>query len=242
MEEERIKRMEDAIARVLRVAIRHHRRLFGHFVRDINDLFHTIDRNHDGKVTRQELASAAKQATGSVPPDSFIDRILAEMDDDGNGSISEKEFAAHFKMTSFMLHRRSLESFCSTAGNKPPKASKFRQVGAVDINARSWECGNGTGMFPCVKITDTARLASVEALKTGFTRAFLCAIAAGALSQMRIFYRLEEFREVLLEISKSDRLTSNDVAFVRNSTTSLSPPLNPFPPLPRPLNKKGMSL
>ena len=44
--------------------------------------------DYDRKISRDELAAAAKAQTGMVPPDDMIDKIMASMDDDSNGSIS----------------------------------------------------------------------------------------------------------------------------------------------------------
>jgi hypothetical protein len=60
-----------------------------------------------------------------------------------------------------------------------------------------------------------ARTASIAAIRSGFSRAFTCAIATGIMSQARIFTRLAAFRETLEEIGSSDMLSSADVDYVR---------------------------
>ena len=63
--------------------------------------FDALDRDHDGQISRDELASAAKAQTGLVPPAELIDNILQEMDTDKTGTISDKEFLDSFRMTDF---------------------------------------------------------------------------------------------------------------------------------------------
>ena len=51
--------------------------------------FRCIDSNNDGQITKDELRAA-------LPPDvddSVIDRIIADADFDGDGAISQAEFA-----------------------------------------------------------------------------------------------------------------------------------------------------
>lgn len=55
-------------------------------------------------------------------------------------------------------------------------------------------------------------MASNVAVKTAFGRCFMFALVTGAVSQARIFMRLDAFKRVLTEISTSDTLTSMDVS------------------------------
>jgi hypothetical protein len=62
--------------------------------------FDAMDANHDGVVTKDELAAQIEARMGDAPPPQMVDRIFARLDTDGDGKATaaeaEAEAAARF--------------------------------------------------------------------------------------------------------------------------------------------------
>jgi hypothetical protein len=57
--------------------------------------FAAADADHDGALTKVELAAAITKAMGSAPPPEILDRIFAGMDTNGDGKATAAEIEAH---------------------------------------------------------------------------------------------------------------------------------------------------
>ncbi|KAE8713377.1 putative calcium-binding protein CML18 [Hibiscus syriacus] len=60
---------------------------------EMRKVFNKFDQNGDGKISREELKSVLS-ALGSKPSSEEVDRIMWEMDKDGNGYVDLDEFIA----------------------------------------------------------------------------------------------------------------------------------------------------
>ncbi|XP_052764554.1 neo-calmodulin-like isoform X1 [Mya arenaria] len=60
-------------------------------LKDIRDTFNLLDTDHDGKLTKSELAKLLRY-TGSLKSEAEMEEILAPIDTDHNGSIDYDEF------------------------------------------------------------------------------------------------------------------------------------------------------
>ena len=59
--------------------------------KELQHLFQTIDYNHDGKISREELRSALRTA-GLTVPNSSLDNFFSEVDTNNDGVISFEEW------------------------------------------------------------------------------------------------------------------------------------------------------
>lgn len=59
--------------------------------KELLQLFRTIDYNHDGKISRDELRSALRSA-GLTVPNSNLDKFFSEVDTNNDGVISFEEW------------------------------------------------------------------------------------------------------------------------------------------------------
>jgi len=62
---------------------------------DMNELhkaFKALDKNSDGKLSREELVEGYKQIMGEIAAEQEVDRIMAIADADGSGEIDYSEF------------------------------------------------------------------------------------------------------------------------------------------------------
>lgn len=59
--------------------------------KELQHLFQTIDYNHDGKISKDELRSALRTA-GLTVPNSNLDKFFSEVDTNNDGTISFEEW------------------------------------------------------------------------------------------------------------------------------------------------------
>lgn len=59
--------------------------------KELLSLFHTIDHNRDGKISRDELRIALRRA-GLAVPNSSLDNFFSEVDTNNDGTISFEEW------------------------------------------------------------------------------------------------------------------------------------------------------
>ena len=57
--------------------------------------FAALDANHDGVVTKDELAALLTQQFGGTPPQAIVDRIFATLDTNGDGKATADEVDKH---------------------------------------------------------------------------------------------------------------------------------------------------
>ncbi|HMI19239.1 MAG TPA: EF-hand domain-containing protein [Sphingomonas sp.] len=65
------------------------------FLSHSKEQFAAADADHDGALTKVELAAAIARAMGSAPPPEILDRIFAGMDTNGDGKATAAEIEAH---------------------------------------------------------------------------------------------------------------------------------------------------
>ena len=93
---ERVQRQEDAIGKCLRMAIKHHRRLFGHVIDSLGEMFDVADADGSGALTQAELGAALHEWGAWLKP-SEVDDMMHIIDADGDGIIERAEFVEAFK-------------------------------------------------------------------------------------------------------------------------------------------------
>eukprot|EP01052_Picozoa_sp_SAG31_P015077 SAG31_NODE_958_length_10763_cov_8.374531_4_plen_286_part_00 len=115
----------------------------------------------------------------------------------------------HDKTSFLSRYQRSLGQFCcSGKGNPPPPIfHQLRDVGAVDLNAKSCSI-RASG---CLVVDDKALSAALVAVRHAAPHAFLYALAAGVVSQLRIHLRLVAFADEIWNIAESEVLASADI-------------------------------
>ena len=55
--------------------------------------FDDIDLNHDGVITRDEVAAALFRRRGAAPPKILLDNVMEALDADHSGTINREEFS-----------------------------------------------------------------------------------------------------------------------------------------------------
>ena len=54
-----------------------------------------LDTNHDGAITKEELIATMTKQFGSAPPAEIVDKIFAQLDDNGDGKATAAEIEKH---------------------------------------------------------------------------------------------------------------------------------------------------
>jgi len=62
-----------------------------HLVRELSETFKIIDVNGDGKISKEDLGIVAR-SLGDTVEDADLEKLVAEVDADGDGSINLQEF------------------------------------------------------------------------------------------------------------------------------------------------------
>lgn len=60
--------------------------------KDLRELFKSMDENGDGKLSAEEMKKGFSQLSDVLDPDEYIEKIMKEVDTDGNGFIDYNEF------------------------------------------------------------------------------------------------------------------------------------------------------
>lgn len=63
-----------------------------HDTKELRELFKTIDANGDGKLSKEEIKDGLKMYQGIDAPDEYVDKIICEVDTDGDGYVDYDEF------------------------------------------------------------------------------------------------------------------------------------------------------
>lgn len=61
-------------------------------LKEIENKFHAIDKNNDGRISKEELIEAYTQIYGQKYADEEVNQMMQEIDVDGNGFIDYSEF------------------------------------------------------------------------------------------------------------------------------------------------------
>jgi len=61
----------------------------------IERAFDTVDKDRSGKLNREEFAQAMELSLGVPPSEEDLDKLMQELDPNGDGAVSFKEFKEH---------------------------------------------------------------------------------------------------------------------------------------------------
>lgn len=79
---------------------------------DLLKLFHALDLNGDGQLSRYELESGYKKIMGTLKAKEEVERIMQNVDLDNNEYIDYKEFvAATIDKQKFLSKKRLADAF-----------------------------------------------------------------------------------------------------------------------------------
>lgn len=111
--------------------------------RDLKALFTRLDLDNDGKLTAEEMKTGLKGLTEIINPDEYIDRIMKEVDTDGNGVIDYNEFL-RATLDENELYckanlRRAFEIFDSDKSGKISSSELQRIFILGEANADMWD-------------------------------------------------------------------------------------------------------
>ena len=113
-------------------------------IEPLRKVFHKLDRNSSGMVTRDELLQMFKKYLGKDVSDMELDRILAQVDADLSGEISFSEFlVACINPADIISHDRLLAAFntfdLDHSGNISMAEIKQALCAGKNIDDRVWQ-------------------------------------------------------------------------------------------------------
>ncbi len=74
------------------------------------EMFQSLDKNGDGVLTKEEIYDGYKEALGDMEAKKEVDRIFAEVDIDGSGTIDYNEFVMAATNRQKLLNKEKLEA------------------------------------------------------------------------------------------------------------------------------------
>ena len=74
------------------------------------DIFQSLDTNGDGVLSREEIYEGYRLTLGDVEAKKEVERIMKEIDIDGNGTIDYNEFVMAATNRQKMLNKEKLEA------------------------------------------------------------------------------------------------------------------------------------
>ena len=91
-------------------------------IRDLNEIFNCLDKNGDGKLSREEIMQYYLQDYGQEEAEAIVDRIIQNLDSDKNGFIDYFEFLAatidQEKLLSFQNLKKAFSIFDADGSGK----------------------------------------------------------------------------------------------------------------------------
>ena len=100
-------------------------------IREFKEIFMNIDRDHDGKISYQELVEVYKKSMDEEEAREIVDRVMKEVDSDRNGFIEYSEFLkANLDMKKIMSGQNLEAAFrmFDSDGNGKISADEMKRI------------------------------------------------------------------------------------------------------------------